>query len=97
LAICADTPEENSNLRQKAGLTFPVLSDRDLDAIHHYDLALAERGEDGHEAGGPGEFLIDSGGTIRWRKLTELHPSDIQQAAKGSAVRETKAHADARG
>ena len=66
----------------KAGITFPVLSDRKLDAIQRYDLRIPEKGEDGHEIGGPGEFLIDSSGTVRWRKLTELHPPEILQAAK---------------
>ena len=67
---------------RKAGLTFPVLSDAKLNAIRQYDLQIAEKGEDGRQIGGPGEFLVDSGGTVRWRKLTELHPPEIAEAAK---------------
>ncbi|HVH88451.1 MAG TPA: redoxin domain-containing protein, partial [Terriglobales bacterium] len=66
----------------KAGITFPVLSDTKLEAIRQYDLLIAERGEDGREIGGPGEFLIDPSGTVRWRKLTEIHPPEIVAAAK---------------
>ena len=66
----------------KAGLTYPVLSDSNLDAIHLYDLVIAERAQNGHPVGGPGEFLIDPSGTVRWRKLTETHPPEILAAAK---------------
>lgn len=82
MAVSADTPEETVNLCSKAGLTFPVMSDRDLNAIRGYDLLIAEKADDGHEVGGPGEFLIDPSGTIRWRKLTEVRPPEILAAAK---------------
>ena len=82
MAISADTPEESRELCRKAGLTFPVLSDSKLEVIRQYDLLIAEKGEGGREIGGPGEFLLDPGGTVRWRKLTELHPPEIIKAAK---------------
>lgn len=82
MAISADTPEESRELCRKAGLTFPVLSDTKLEAIRQYDLLIAQKGEDGRQIGGPGEFLLDPSGTVRWRKLTELHPPEIVQAAK---------------
>lgn len=82
MAISADTPEQSREMCRKAGLTFPVLSDAKLDTIRQYDLVIAERGEDGRQAGGPGEFLLDPSGTVRWRKLTELHPPEIVGAAK---------------
>lgn len=67
---------------RRAGLTFPVLSDPKTETIRHYDLLIAEKGEDGREAGGPGEFLLDSSGTVRWRKLTETHGPQLVEAAK---------------
>lgn len=82
MAVSADTPEETVNLCSKAGLTFPVMSDRDMNAIRSYDLLIAEKADDGHQVGGPGEFLIDPSGTIRWRKLTEVRPPEILAAAK---------------
>jgi peroxiredoxin len=82
VAISADSPRDTGDLCRKAGLTYPVLSDAGLDAIRRYDLEMAEKGTDGHAAGGPGEFLIDSSGTVRWRKLTEMHPPEILAAAR---------------
>ena len=82
VGISADSPNEIANMCQKAGITYPVLSDSSLDAINHFDLKIAEKSEDGHEVGGPGEFLVDPTGTIRWRKLTELHPPEILAAAR---------------
>lgn len=82
IAISADTPEQVTKLCQNAGLTFPILSDHGLDAIHQYDLSIAERGVDGSQAGGPGEFLIDASDTVRWRKLTEIHPNEITSLGK---------------
>ena len=82
MAVSADRPEEAREMCRKAGITFPVLSDTKLDAIRQYDLQIAEKGEDGRQIGGPGEFLVDSSGTVRWRKLTELHPPEITEAAK---------------
>jgi peroxiredoxin len=35
VAISADTPEESRELCRKAGLTFPILSDRNAQAIRH--------------------------------------------------------------
>lgn len=67
---------------RKAGITFPVLSDAKLDAIRQYDLEIEEKGEGGRVAGGPGEFLLDPSGTVRWRKLTELRPREIVGAAQ---------------
>jgi peroxiredoxin len=82
VAVSADTPEEERQMCNKAGITFPVLSDTKLEAIRPYDLLIAEKGQDGRQVGGPGEFLIDPTGTVRWRKLTELHPAEILEAAK---------------
>lgn len=82
IGISADSPNEIANMCHKAGITYPVLSDSSLDAINRFDLKIEERAEDGHEVGGPGEFLVDPTGTVRWRKLTELHPPEILAAAK---------------
>ena len=63
MAISADTPEESSELAQKAGLTFPLLSDHNTEAIRRYDLLLPKGGEDGRDIGGTAEFLVDPSGT----------------------------------
>jgi peroxiredoxin len=87
VAISVDTPEESRDLCQKAGYTFPFLSDANLDAIRRYDLVHAGQGIKGHDIARPAEFLIDSKGTIRWRMLTEnfwvrARPAQVLEAAK---------------
>jgi peroxiredoxin len=82
VAISADTPEESRELCRKAGLTFPILSDRSADTIRRYDLLVARAGEDGRDISGTAEFLLDSSGTVRWRKLFETKAEQFIDAAK---------------
>lgn len=82
VAISADTPEESRELCRKASLTFPILSDRNADAIRHYDLLVAGHGEDGRDIAGTAEFLLDSSGTVRWRKMSETNAERFVEAAK---------------
>ena len=82
MAISADTSDESRELCRKAGLTFALLSDRNADAIRRYDLLLPKAGEDGRDIGGTAEFLLDSSGTVRWRKLSETRPAQFLEAAK---------------
>ena len=82
-----DSPEESRDLCQKAGYTFPFLSDPKLDAITRYDLVHKGQGENGRDIARPAEFLVDSTGTVRWRLLTENYwvrarPETILEAAK---------------
>jgi peroxiredoxin len=82
VAISADTPEESRELCRKAGLTFPILSDRSAEAIRHYDLLVAAGGEDGRDIAGTAEFLLDSSGTVRWRRLSETNAERFVEAAR---------------
>lgn len=82
MAISADTPQESSELAHKAGLTFPLLSDRNAEAIRQYDLLLPKMGEDGRDIGSFAEFLVDASGKVRWRKLSELAPGRLDDAMK---------------
>ena len=82
-----DSAEESRDLCQKAGYTFPFLSDPKMDAISRYDLVHRGQGENGRDIARPAEFLVDSGGTVRWRLLTENYwvrarPETILEAAK---------------
>jgi peroxiredoxin len=70
VAISVDTPEETAALCKKAGYTFTFLSDPKAEAIRRYDLLHAGAGVNGHDIARPGEFLIDSGGTVQWVNLT---------------------------
>jgi peroxiredoxin len=84
VAISADTPEESRELCRKAGLTFPILSDRNAAAIRSYDLLVSGAGEDGRDIAGTAEFLLDSTGTVRWRKLFETNAQRFVEAARTS-------------
>ena len=86
MAISVDSPEVSRDLSQKAGYTFPILSDPKLEAIGPYDLTHKGQGENGQDVARPAEFLIDSSGTVRWRMLTENYwvrarPEQILEAA----------------
>lgn len=82
VAISADTSEESRELCQRAGLTFPILSDRNAETIRRYDLLAAGAGENGRDISGTAEFLLDSSGTVRWRKMIETRAEQFVDAAK---------------
>ena len=87
VAISVDSPDESRDLCQKAGYTFPFLSDPKAEAIRRYDLVHAGAGEGGRDIARPAEFLVDSSGTVRWVNLTENYwvrarPEQILEAAK---------------
>lgn len=82
VAISADTVEESQELCRKAGLTFPILSDRQAQVIRRYDLLVAGAGEDGRDISGTAEFLLDSSGAVRWRRLSETNANRFVEAAQ---------------
>jgi peroxiredoxin len=87
VAISVDTPEESRDLGQRAGYTFPFLSDRNADVIRKYDLLHKGAGEQGRDISRPAEFLVDRTGTVRWRNLTEdlrirATPEQMLEAAR---------------
>ena len=71
VAISVDAPELSRNLAKKAGYTFPILSDQDAQVIRRYDLLHKGAGPDGSDISRPAEFLVDSGGVVRWVNFTE--------------------------
>jgi peroxiredoxin len=83
VAISADSPEESrDHLIQKAGLTYPLLSDGKAEAIRRYDLLSPKGGIGGRDIAGTAEFLVDPSGTVRWRNLNEAGPAAFLEAAK---------------
>ena len=72
---------------QKAGYSFPFLSDQKTEAIRRYDLVHKGAGITGNDIARPAEFLIDSSGTVRWVNLTENYwvrarPEQVLEVAK---------------
>ena len=70
VAISSESPEVNRPHREQLGFTFPILSDEKAEVIRRYDLLHAGAGPEGADIARPAEFLIDSGGIVRWVNLT---------------------------
>ena len=86
MAISVDSPEVSRDLREQAGYTFTFLSDPRAEAIRKYDLVHSGAGINGQDIARPGEFLLDSSGTVRWVNLTENYwvraqPEQMLEAA----------------
>jgi len=82
-----DAPEVSRDLAQKAGYTFPLLSDQNTEVIRRYDLVHARAGVNGNDIARPAEFLLDSSGTVRWVNLTENYwvrarPEQVLEVSK---------------
>jgi peroxiredoxin len=71
VAISVDPPEINRDHCRKQGYTFPFLSDTSSDVLRLYDLVHPKAGPGGTDISRPAEFLVDSGGTVRWVNLTD--------------------------
>jgi len=82
VAISVDSPAVSEDLAQKAGYTFPILSDPKAEVIRRYDLLHPGGGPNGSDISRPAEFLVDSSGTVRWRNFTE----DIRVRAKSEQM-----------
>lgn len=87
VAISVDAPEVSREMRQQAGYTYTFLSDPNAEVIRRYDLVHAGAGESGRDIARPGEFLLDSAGTVRWVNLTENYwvrarPEQFIEAAR---------------
>ena len=82
VAISVDPPATSADLAKKAGFTFTLLSDPNMDVIHRYDLVHRGGGPEGHDISRPAEFLVDSSGTVRWENFTE----DIRVRARADEM-----------
>jgi peroxiredoxin len=71
VAISVDSPEINRRYTQKAGFTYPFLSDEKTEVIRRYDLLHPGAGPNHTDISRPAEFLVDPSGTVRWVNLTE--------------------------
>ena len=87
MAISVDSPELSRDLSEKAGYTFPLLSDPKAEVTRRYDLVHAGAGINGEDIARPAEFLVDASGVVRWVNLTENYyvrarPEQIIEVAK---------------
>jgi peroxiredoxin len=82
VAISVDAPEVSRDLANKAGYTFPILSDPDAAVIRHYHILHPAGGPDGHDIARPAEFLVDSSKIVQWTNFTE----DIRVRARADQM-----------
>ena len=66
VGISVDAVAKSKDLAQSLGLSFPLLSDPDLAVIRAYGVA-----DESNEIAWPSEFIVDQGGTIRWRATAQ--------------------------
>jgi peroxiredoxin len=71
VGISVDPPEINQRQSQKLGYSFPLLSDPKAEVIRRYDVLHRGAGPKGADIARPAEFLVDSGGVVRWVNLTD--------------------------
>ena len=71
LAISIDPPEMNGRVAAKHGLTFPLLSDHNREAMDRFGLRHEDAGMEGDDIFRPAVFILDRDGRIVWRKLTD--------------------------
>lgn len=83
-AVSVDSPEVSRKLIQSRGFHYLFLSDPKAEVIRRYGVLHPKGGEDGQDIARPGEFLVDSKGTIVWENLTD----DLRVRARPEAVLE---------
>ena len=91
-AISVDTPAESRKLCQVRGYSFKFLSDPKAEVIQQFGVLHPAGGENGRDIARPAEFLVDSGGVIRWVSLTDdlrvrAWPQDALHAIDSSLPR----------
>jgi peroxiredoxin len=64
-------PAVSRDLANKAGYSFPILSDPDAVVIRQYHLLHPGGAPDEHDIARPAEFLVDSSKIVRWTNFTE--------------------------
>lgn len=70
LAISVDSPEDNEKVVAKLALSYPILSDPDLEAITAFGVGH-EEGMMGKDIARPAVFIIDPEGQVAWKAITD--------------------------
>jgi peroxiredoxin len=88
-AISVDPPGITREHRRRQGYTFTFLSDPEAEVIRRYGLLHEGGRADGADISRPAGFLLDAGGTIRWRSLTDSYavratPGEILEAVEAA-------------
>jgi peroxiredoxin len=70
IAISADNASDSAALKEKLGLTFPLLSDADLKIATAYGVRQADL-----DAALPALFVVGADGKVRWERIGD-NPAD---------------------
>jgi peroxiredoxin len=89
VAVSVDTNEESARLAEGLGLQFPILSDVQEEAIRRWGLVHENAKPGGGSISRPAIFLVESDGTISWRRLTDdyrvrLRPEDVLELLRSA-------------
>ena len=89
LAVSVDSPEQNGNVVEKAKLDFSILSDPTCEMIDAYGVRHIGASMDGGDIARPAVFLVDDGGKISWRRVTDnyrirVRPETVIEQLKNS-------------
>jgi len=72
LGVSVDSPFANMGFANAHNLSFPILSDYKRDVIRNYGLELPDfAGMDGYTAAKRSVFVLDSGGVIRYKWISD--------------------------
>jgi len=70
LAISIDPPEDSAKIVTKLGLSFPILSDPEFQAIDAFGVRHQE-GMMGKDIARPAVFILNTQGRLTWSNLTD--------------------------
>ena len=71
IAACIDPPEKLADSAERWGVTFPLLSDPELELAHSYGVAYRPPGKGGLPV--PAVFLVDSDGVIQFQYVNPTY------------------------
>jgi peroxiredoxin Q/BCP len=70
LAVAVDSPQQSRRVVEGNDLPFPILCDTEREVVRAYGLLHEDGGQTGDIAI-PAHILIDRGGRIVWRRLSD--------------------------
>jgi len=85
VAVSVDPPDVSKEHAGRQGFGFMILSDEKRTVLREWGL-LHEGGFRGADISRPAEFVIDRGGVVRWRNLTDDYAVRLDAAQALAAV-----------
>jgi peroxiredoxin Q/BCP len=88
LGVSVDEAEHSREIVEAYGLEFPILSDPELRMIDAFGVRHEAGGMGGVDIARPAVFVLDRGGRVVWRDLTEnwrvrVRPESLLDVLRG--------------